>query len=97
VHDFVRAQTRPYPGAFSPLGDGRVVRIWRSAVDARRMFGPPGAVMAVEGDTAVVACGDASALRVLACSIDDEVDVAPARALGSLRLRLGRRAPACRS
>lgn len=28
VYDFVRAQTRPYPGAFAPL-EGRWVRIWR--------------------------------------------------------------------
>lgn len=97
VHDFVRAQTRPYPGAFSVLGDGRILRIWRCAVDARRMFGPPGAVIGVEGDTVVVACGDASALRVLACSIDDEPDIAPARAVGSLRVRLGRRLQANRS
>lgn len=29
VYNFVRAQTRPYPGAFGPL-DGRMLRIWKA-------------------------------------------------------------------
>jgi methionyl-tRNA formyltransferase len=29
IYNFVRAQTRPYPGAFGPL-DGRMLRIWKA-------------------------------------------------------------------
>jgi methionyl-tRNA formyltransferase len=29
IYDFIRAQTRPYPGAFGPL-DGRTLRIWKA-------------------------------------------------------------------
>jgi len=89
VHDFVRAQTRPYPGAFTQLPDGRRLTVWRSAIDAKRHYAPPGAVVAVEGSTVVVACGLDSALRVLACSLDGQPDAAPASLIGSLRARLG--------
>ena len=33
VYDWVRAQTRPYPGAFTFLGEEKIV-IWRSSIDA---------------------------------------------------------------
>lgn len=29
IYDFIRAQTRPYPGAFGPL-DGRMLRVWKA-------------------------------------------------------------------
>lgn len=29
IYDFVRAQTRPYPGAFGEVVDGSIIRIWR--------------------------------------------------------------------
>jgi methionyl-tRNA formyltransferase len=93
LHDFVRAQTRPYPGAYTALPGGRILRIWRSVVDGRRMFGDPGAVLAVERSDVVVACGDESALRVLDCSVDDGPSTAPAGVVGSLRMRLGCRWP----
>jgi methionyl-tRNA formyltransferase len=36
IHDFVRAQSRPYPGAFATV-DGRDVRIWRAQVFDTRL------------------------------------------------------------
>jgi methionyl-tRNA formyltransferase len=89
VHDFVRAQTRPYPGAFSVQPDGRRLRIWRTARDPRRFFGTPGAVLAVDGQAVLVACGGDSALRILACGWDGHADASPAVLIGSLRTRLG--------
>jgi methionyl-tRNA formyltransferase len=89
VHDFVRAQTRPYPGAFSVHPDGRRLRIWRSARDPRRFYGTPGAVLSVEGAEVLVACGCDSALRILACGWDGHADAPPADVVGSLRIRLG--------
>jgi methionyl-tRNA formyltransferase len=89
VHDFVRAQAQPYPGAFTHLSDGRRLTIWRTAVDTRRHHATPGAVVGVEGPEVVVACGADSAVRVLACRCDGQEDAAPASLIGSLRVRLG--------
>ena len=54
IYNFVRAQTRPYPGAFSFIG-GRKVMIWSvrkaSKLVTRRM--PPGRVLKIEGQPAV--------------------------------------------
>jgi methionyl-tRNA formyltransferase len=55
VHDFVRAQTHPYSGAFTMAGDTRVT-VWRSVVDHREAEGPPGAFHLTDGGL-VISCG----------------------------------------
>lgn len=57
VHDFIRAQTRPYPGAFYVDDAGREVRIWRASVYPATCEGKPGEVSIVDDDT-IVCCGD---------------------------------------
>ncbi|MEU6372893.1 methionyl-tRNA formyltransferase [Streptomyces sp. NPDC046909] len=48
VHDWVRALTSPYPGAFGVL-DGERVMVWRTrAPGGQEPAGPPGQVLAVE-------------------------------------------------
>ncbi len=45
VHDWIRALTLPYPGAFSML-DGHAIMLWRSAVPgADEPDGPPGMIL----------------------------------------------------
>lgn len=87
VHDFVRAQSDPYPGAFTRLEDGQLLRIWRTAIEPRTYFGVPGAVLEVHDDWVLVACGE-GAVRVLEASVDGDPDRTPRRQLRSLRLRL---------
>jgi methionyl-tRNA formyltransferase len=89
IHDFVRAQTRPYPGAFSDLADGRRLRVWRTALDPRRQYGTPGSVVGVEGSAVLVACGGDSAIQIVACGFDGFDEALPASQIASLRLRLG--------
>jgi methionyl-tRNA formyltransferase len=57
LHDWVRAQTRPYPGAFTFLGDEKVV-IWRARPISLDESAPAGTVVAAGADGPVVACGD---------------------------------------
>jgi methionyl-tRNA formyltransferase len=59
VHDFVRAQSRPYPGAFTAL-DGRRVRVWRTRVVDRTYVGTPGQIV-----RAGVICGDDRLVELL--------------------------------
>ena len=44
IHDFVRAQTRPYPGAFTTHGDGRLT-VWRTRALPDRPAATPGTVL----------------------------------------------------
>ncbi len=46
IYNFVRAQTRPYPGAFGPL-DGRTLRIWKARPFDTRIHYPGAAYGAV--------------------------------------------------
>ena len=57
LYDWVRAQTRPYPGAFTFLGDDRLV-VWRARPVELDDEAPAGTVVARDGDAAVVACGE---------------------------------------
>jgi methionyl-tRNA formyltransferase len=83
VHNFIRAQARPYPGAFSRLADGQVVRFWKSEIEPRQFYGVPGAVVDVAPDAISVACGT-GALRVLRAELDGE---ASSVAIRSLKIR----------
>lgn len=71
VVNFIRAQSHPYPGAFSLLNDGTVVRFWRASIETRKVFGVPGAVVDAPIDAIVVACGS-GAIRVQSATIATE-------------------------
>ena len=57
LHDWVRAQTRPYPGAFTYLGEDKLV-VWRARPVELEEPAAAGTVVGQEGEAAVVACGE---------------------------------------
>ena len=57
LYDWVRAQTRPYPGAFTYAGDERVV-VWAARPAALDDGTPPGTVVSRGETEVVVACGE---------------------------------------
>ena len=61
LYDWVRAQTRPYPGAFTFLGDTKVI-VWRARPVQAAQGAPAGTVVERRPDGAVVACGEGSLL-----------------------------------
>ncbi|MGH3079231.1 MAG: methionyl-tRNA formyltransferase [Gaiellaceae bacterium] len=61
LHDWVRAQTRPYPGAFTFLGDEKVV-VWRARPVELEARAPAGTVVAAMPEGPVVACGEGALL-----------------------------------
>ncbi|MFD0331478.1 hypothetical protein ACFQZC_33375 [Streptacidiphilus monticola] len=76
VHDWVRALTLPYPGAFSALG-GRRVMLWHTRLpDDAQPRGPAGTVLALEPDGVRIAT-DPGSVVVTAMSARGE---APRRA-----------------
>jgi methionyl-tRNA formyltransferase len=56
LHDWVRAQTRPYPGAFTYLGEEKLV-VWRARPVELDEEAPAGTVVALDSGP-VVACGE---------------------------------------
>lgn len=61
LYDWVRAQTRPYPGAFTYLGDEKVV-VWRARPVEAAAEAPAGTVLDARPEGAVVACGEGALL-----------------------------------
>jgi methionyl-tRNA formyltransferase len=61
LYDWVRAQTRPYPGAFTWLGDEKVV-IWRAVPVPLETDAAAGTVIDARPEGPVVACGDGGLL-----------------------------------
>jgi methionyl-tRNA formyltransferase len=57
LHDWVRAQTRPYPGAFTYLGEEKVV-VWRARAVELADPAPAGTIVAERPEGPVVACGE---------------------------------------
>ncbi|MTK02911.1 methionyl-tRNA formyltransferase [Micromonospora sp. CP22] len=66
---WVRAQTHPYPGAFTWLGDRRLV-IWAARPESTGHRAPAGTVLAHRPDGVLVAAG-AGALLIREASVDD--------------------------
>lgn len=61
LYDWVRAQTRPYPGAFTFLGDERLV-VWRARPVAYSGNQPSGTVIDAVEEGVVIACGEGGLL-----------------------------------
>jgi methionyl-tRNA formyltransferase len=57
LYDWVRAQTRPYPGAFTFLGDEKVV-VWGARPVRLAEAAPAGTIVELAPDGPVVACGE---------------------------------------
>ena len=57
LHDWVRAQTRPYPGAFTYLGDEKVI-VWRARPVELEADAPAGTIVHASPEGPVVACGE---------------------------------------
>jgi methionyl-tRNA formyltransferase len=61
LDDWVRAQTRPYPGAFTYLGDEKVV-VWKARPVELDEIAPAGTIVASRAEGPVVACGEGALL-----------------------------------
>jgi methionyl-tRNA formyltransferase len=57
LYDWVRAQTRPYPGAFTFLGDEKVV-VWGARPVELAEPAPAGTIVELAPEGPVVACGE---------------------------------------
>jgi methionyl-tRNA formyltransferase len=57
VYDWVRAQTRPYPGAFTFIGDEKVI-VWGARPVSLADAAPAGTIVEVLDEGPVVACGE---------------------------------------
>jgi len=87
IHDFVRALTRPYPGAFADIAGRRVV-IWRTRIGESTPSAAPN--LGVAGGGIVLDCTDGRRLHVLELEADGQTVAAAGfqRVFGGLRVQL---------
>ena len=71
VHDFVRALTHPYPGAFSDLEQGRL-NLWQTRRMGLLENTPERAELRLVGDQMMLACPDGASLLVLEATLADK-------------------------
>ncbi|MDL2259338.1 methionyl-tRNA formyltransferase [Deltaproteobacteria bacterium OttesenSCG-928-K17] len=57
IKDFIRAQSRPYPGAFCQYANGEELILWRARLFPHPYYGVPGRVGQVYDGGVVVSCG----------------------------------------
>lgn len=86
VYNFIRAQSRPYPGAFTWY-KGKRLSIHKARLFPNTYYASPGQILQVGREEVVVACGDNRAV-VVETVICDNHECPPARILKSLSIRL---------
>lgn len=72
---FIRAQSVPYPGAFSYLG-GKKIIIWRASMFKSPYFGIPGKIARIDSNGIYVICGNNTAILLEEIEIDEIRDKA---------------------
>ncbi|OWY37383.1 formyltransferase [Xenophilus sp. AP218F] len=71
LHDFVRALTRPFPGAFADTAAGRVT-LWRTLPAGPLAAAPASARLRAENGLLFVDCRDGQRLRVLEAELEGQ-------------------------
>ena len=71
VYNFIRAQSDPFPGAFTHYGKS-VMKIWRAKLHKGRYHGTPGQVAAITSQGVYIICGDDQAIIAENVEIDGQ-------------------------
>jgi methionyl-tRNA formyltransferase len=88
IYDFIRAQSDPYPGAFTFI-DGKTLVVWRAHPLDMVYYGTPGQVAKVGPDGVYVICGDNSPLVLETVEFENGKEPAT-KVIKSIKTRLGK-------
>lgn len=74
IYNFIRAQSRPYPGAYSYYGEHKVI-IWRAREFPYAFYGIPGQVGLIdkENGEVTIVCGNNSAIILEEIQVGTEI------------------------
>lgn len=71
VFNFIRAQTTPYPGAYTGVGSEKLI-VWKSQITDNQSDKAPGAVSIIETGQVQITCGYGSVLELLEAGFSSE-------------------------
>lgn len=57
IYNFIRAQSHPYPGAYTKFNDQKLI-IWKASLKNQIYYGTPGQVASIKDGLVYVICGD---------------------------------------
>jgi methionyl-tRNA formyltransferase len=86
VHNFIRAQSAPYPGAFTDY-NGAKLTIWRARRHSLSYFGRPGQVVRIANDGVYVTCGDSEAVILEVVQVEGSGALRADQIIRSVRTR----------
>jgi len=86
IHNFIRAQSPPYPGAFTFL-NGEKILILEASPDPRIIYSVPGSIVERHDNYIVIGCGEC-AIQVHTISINGDSTISPRFVFKSLKNRL---------
>lgn len=87
IYNLVRAVTHPYPGAFTELGEGKLL-VWRCLPLAEASSEAPGTVTALRPEGPVVACGEGQ-LLLATVQVQGETEISGGEYVRKQQLRIG--------
>lgn len=87
LFNFVRAQTRPYPGAFTTVNE-RKLTVWAAEETGVTYHSTPGQVVGFHHNGTLIGCGDNRCLLLTRVEVEGQ-ECTPRSVLSSLKLRLG--------
>ncbi|WP_207063724.1 methionyl-tRNA formyltransferase [Motiliproteus sp. SC1-56] len=85
IINFIRAQSYPYPGAYTIDSSGNKIYITKAVVDCREIYAPIGAVFERSREGITIKCGDGS-IKILEANAGREKDLL--KLFKSLKTRL---------
>ncbi len=86
VHNFIRAQTHPYPCAYTYLLQ-RKIKILKTKLFNGIYFGTPGQILQRNAQTILVSCGSNTAIEILNLIVEEKEEI-PAQCIKSIKYRL---------
>lgn len=86
IYDFIRAQTKPYPGAFSYFRHKKLV-IWECKLESPDWGLQPGEVAVGNDSELILGCGHSTAIQLTEVSLDHEMPIP--ELIAQLNLRNG--------
>jgi methionyl-tRNA formyltransferase len=72
VYNFIRAQSKPYPGSFTYYKNV-LIKIWKTEFFENEYYGDPGSIGRISQNGVYVICGDNHALIIKEIEIEDKI------------------------
>lgn len=90
IYNFVRAQSRPYPGAYTYYR-GEKYRIWRADVFEYPVYGSPGQIVLMADRKVIIACGENTGLVVSELEkVDSDEKIDAVDLINTLNFKMGK-------